>query len=107
MAAVQNNRRTSALTQGLLYIVIVIAILVMVNFFANRYNKSYDATTNKQFTLSDQTVKLAKNLQQPLTITYWDQPTKFKAAQDLLDRYKNLSPKVDVLYLDADKKRTQ
>lgn len=107
MAAVQNNRRTSALTQGLLYIVIVIAILVMVNFFANRYNKSYDATTNKQFTLSDQTVKLAKNLQQPLTITYWDQPTKFKAAQDLLDRYKNLSTKIDVQYNDADKKRTQ
>jgi ABC-type uncharacterized transport system involved in gliding motility auxiliary subunit len=107
MAAVQNNRRTSALTQGLLYMVIVIAILVIINFFANRYNKSYDATTNKQFTLSDQTVKLAKNLQQPLTITYWDQPTKFKAAQDLLDRYKNLSTKIDVQYNDADKKRTQ
>jgi ABC-type uncharacterized transport system involved in gliding motility auxiliary subunit len=107
MAALQNNRRSSALTQGLLYIVIVFAILVMVNFFANRYNKSYDATANKQFTLSDQTVKLAKNLQQPLTITYWDQPTKFKAAQDLLDRYKNLSPKIDVQYNDADKKRTQ
>jgi ABC-type uncharacterized transport system involved in gliding motility auxiliary subunit len=107
MAASTNNRRTSALGQGLLYIVIVIAILVIVNFFANRYNKSYDTTSNKQFTLSDQTVKIVKNLQQPLTITYWDQPTKFKAAQDLLDRYKNLSPKLDVIYNDADKKRTQ
>jgi|HubBroStandDraft_4_1064222.scaffolds.fasta_scaffold130191_1 ABC-type uncharacterized transport system involved in gliding motility auxiliary subunit len=105
--AVNNNRRASALSQGLLYSVIVIAILVLINFFANRYNKSYDSTSNKQFTLSDQTVKIAKNLQQPLTITYWDQPTKFKAAQDLLDRYKNLSPKIDVLYMDADKKRTQ
>lgn len=107
MAAVNNNRRTSALTQGMIYSVIVIAILVMINFFANRYNKSYDSTSNKQFTLSDQTIKIAKNLQQPLTITYWDQPTKFKAAQDLLDRYKNLSPKIDVQYMDADKKRTQ
>jgi len=107
MAAINNNRRASALTQGLLYSVIVIAILVIINFFANRYNKSYDSTSNKQFTLSDQTIKIVKNLQQPLTITYWDQPTKFKPAQDLLDRYKNLSPKVDVLYMDADKKRTQ
>jgi len=107
MAATNNNRRASALTQGLMYSVIVIAILVLINFFANRYNKSYDSTSNKQFTLSDQTVKIAKNLQQPLTITYWDQPTKFKAAQDLLDRYKNLSPKIDVQYMDADKKRTQ
>ncbi len=107
MAAANNNRRASALTQGLMYTVIVIAILVLLNFFANRYNKSYDSTSNKQFTLSDQTVKIAKNLQQPLTITYWDQPTKFKPAQDLLDRYKNLSPKIDVQYMDADKKRTQ
>lgn len=105
--APKDNKRASALTQGLLYSVIVIAILVIVNFFANRYNKSYDSTANKQFTLSDQTVKIVKNLQQPLTITYWDQPTKFKAAQDLLDRYKNLSPKVDVQYKDADKYRTQ
>src|SRR5580700_8173266 len=105
--AVNNNRRASALSQGLMYSIIVIAILVLINFFANRYNKSYDSTSNKQFTLSDQTVKIAKNLQQPLTITYWDQPTKFKPAQDLLDRYKNLSTKIDVQYMDADKKRTQ
>ena len=107
MAPVTNNRRASALSQGLLYSVIVIAILVLINFFANRYNKSYDSTANKQFTLSDQTVKIAKNLQQPLTITYWDQPTKFKPAQDLLDRYQNLSTKVNVQYMDADKKRAQ
>jgi len=105
--ATTDNRRTSALTTGLTYTVIVIAILVMVNFFANRYNKSYDSTSSKKFTLSDQTIKIAKNLQQPVTITYWDQPTKFKVAQDLLDRYKNLSPKIDVVYADADKKRTQ
>jgi len=107
MAAANSNRRASALSQGLLYTVIVIAILAMINFFANRYNKSFDSTSNKKFTLSDQTIKIAKNLQQPLTITYWDQPTKFKAAQDLLDRYKNLSTKIDVQYMDADKKRTQ
>jgi ABC-type uncharacterized transport system involved in gliding motility auxiliary subunit len=107
MASQTNNRRTSALSLGLLYTVIVIAILVILNFVANRYNKSYDSTSTKQFTLSDQTIKIAKNLQQPLKITYWDQPTKFTAARDLLDRYKNLSPKIDVQYNDADKKYAQ
>ncbi len=48
-------------------------------------------------------VKIAKNLQQPLTITYWGSADKFKPAQDRLDRYKNLSPKIDVQYMDADK----
>jgi ABC-type uncharacterized transport system involved in gliding motility auxiliary subunit len=107
MADQTQSRRASALGQGLLYTLIVLAILVLINFFANRYNKSFDATANKQFTLSDQTVKLAKGLTQPLVITYWDQPTKFKPAQDLLDRYKNLSPKIDVQYMDVDKKKTQ
>ncbi len=86
------------------YVLIVVAVVGGVNFLANRYNKTYDTTANKQFTLSDQTIKIAKNLKQPVTITYWDQPTKFQAAHDLLDRYKNLSPKIDVQYMDADKK---
>ena len=90
-----------------LYTLIVIAILGGLNFLANRYNKSYDTTSNKKFTLSDQTEKIAKNLKQDVTITYWDQPTGFTDAHDLLDRYKNLSPKIDVRYKDADKKRTQ
>ena len=59
MAANKDNRRASALSQGLLYSVIVIAILVVINFFANRYNKSYDSTSSKKFTLSDQTIKIA------------------------------------------------
>ena len=42
-----------------------------------------------------------------MTITYWDQPTEFQGAHDLLDRYKNLSPKIDVQYEDTDKNRTQ
>src|SRR5271169_869954 len=107
MAAVNNNRRASALSQGLLYSVIVIAILVFINFFANRYNKSYDSTSNKQFTLSDQTIKIAKNLKQPVTIAYWDQSSKFEGARDLLDRYKNLSSDIKVEFNDTDKKRTQ
>lgn len=100
-------RQTKFVAYTALYIVIVVALMSGVNFLANRYDKSYDATANKQFTLSDQTIKIAKNLKQPLTITYWDQPTKFQAAHDLLDRYRSLSPKIDVEYMDVEKKITQ
>ncbi len=100
-------RQTKFWAYTTLYIAIVVAVVGGVNFLADRYNKSLDLTKNKQFTLSEQTEKIAKNLQKPVTITYWDQPTKFQGAHDLLDRYKNLSPKIDVEYMDADKKRTQ
>lgn len=100
-------RQTKYAAYTALYVLIVVAVVGGINFLANRYDKSYDTTANKKFTLSDQTSKIAKNLKQPVTITYWDQPTKFQAAHDLLDRYKNLSPKIDVQYMDTDKKRTQ
>ncbi len=103
----QKNRRASTFAQAAAYTLIVIAILGTLNFLANRYNKSYDSTSNKKFTLSDQTAKIVKNLQQNVTITYWDRPTGFQNARDLLDRYKNLSPKVDAVYEDVDKRRTQ
>jgi len=79
----------------------------VLNFLANRYNKTYDTTTSKQFTLSDQTEKIAKNLKQDVSISYWDQPTQFQAAHDLLDRYKNLSPKIDIHYEDLEKNITK
>ncbi len=100
-------RQTKFALYTAVYVLIVVAVVSTVNFLANRFNKTYDSTSNKRFTLSDQTAKIAKNLKQDVTITYWDQPTKFQTAQDLLDRYKNLSPKVKVQYMDTDKKRTQ
>jgi ABC-type uncharacterized transport system involved in gliding motility auxiliary subunit len=105
--AQQNPQRTSNLLTALAYIVIMIAILATVNFLANRYNQSHDFTQNKKFTLSDQSEKIAKNLKQDVSITYWGQPGNFQGAKDLLDRYKALSTKIDVHYNDADKMRLQ
>ncbi len=89
------------------YVLIVLAVVGVLNFLANRYNKTYDTTSSKQFTLSDQTVKIAKGLKQDVSISYWDQPTQFQAAHDLLDRYKNLSTKIDVHYEDLEKNITK
>jgi ABC-type uncharacterized transport system involved in gliding motility auxiliary subunit len=103
----QKKRRTVTFTQAIIYSVIMIAILATINFLSNRYDKSYDATSNKKFTLSDQSAKIAKSLKQNVVISYWDRSERFKNARDLFDRYKNLSPKIDVQYYDPDKKVTQ
>jgi ABC-type uncharacterized transport system involved in gliding motility auxiliary subunit len=107
MAQTTSQRRTATLATAVLYSLVVVAILGTLNFLANRYNKSYDSTSNKRFTLSEQTEKIAKNLQQDVAITYWGQPTGFTEAKDLLDRYQNLSSKIDVHYEDVEKKPTQ
>ncbi len=89
-----------------LYALVVIAALVMINWLANRYNKTYDATSNKLYTLSEQTQKIVKGLGNDATITYIDRTSAFDQAKGLLDRYANLSSKVHVKYVDFVKNPT-
>jgi len=96
-------RQTKYAAYAVTYILVVIAIVVVANVLADRYNKSYDATANKRYSLSDQTAKIVKGLKQPATITYFNQSTRFRDGRDLLDQYANLSPKVQVKYVDPDK----
>ncbi|MEI9812345.1 MAG: GldG family protein [Acidobacteriota bacterium] len=104
--AATSPKRVTNFAQAMAYTAIVIAILAAVNFLANRYNKSVDTTANKRYTLSDQTVKIAKDLKQDITISFWDRPDAFTTAKDLLDRYETLSPHVKVVYQDLEKNRT-
>jgi len=97
-------RQTKYTAYVVLYTLIVIAVLGMANWLANRHNKTYDSTANKRFSLSDQTEKVVKNLKQDVRIKYFDKTSEFGRARDLLDRYDNLSPKLAVDYIDPDKK---
>jgi ABC-type uncharacterized transport system involved in gliding motility auxiliary subunit len=96
-------RQTRYAAYATTYILIVIAAVVVVNVLADRFNKSYDATSNKRYSLSDQTSKIVKGLKQNAIITYFNQSTHFRDGKDLLDEYRNLSPKVKVEYVDPDK----
>jgi ABC-type uncharacterized transport system involved in gliding motility auxiliary subunit len=96
-------RQTRYAAYAAAYIVIVIAAVVVANILADRYNKSYDSTANKRYSLSDQTAKIVKGLKHNATITYFNQSTRFRDGKDLLEQYANLSPKVQVKYVDPDK----
>ncbi len=88
----------------LTYLVVIVAVLGATNWLASRHNKSYDSTSNKRFSLSEQTAKVVKELKRDVTVTYFDKSTEFGRARDLLDRYGNLSTKLRVVYIDPDKK---
>ena len=97
-------RQTKYVAYVTLYIVVALAVVTVANVLADRYDKSYDATANKQYSLSDQTTKVIKGLKQDVTITYFAQDSQFGTAKNKLDMYANLSPKVHVVYVDPDKK---
>ncbi len=97
-------RQTQYAAYASVYILIVLAVLAAVNFLANRYDKSYDSTTNKQFSLSDQTIKVVKGLKSDVQLNYFGPQNEFRMARDTLDRYSSLSPKLRVTYIDPERK---
>ncbi len=103
-ASLLKARQTKYVAYATVYILVVIAIVTVANVLADRYNKTYDGTANKRYSLSEQTAKIVKGLKQDATITYFDQSTRFQSAKDLLEQYQNLSPKIKVEYVDPDKK---
>jgi ABC-type uncharacterized transport system involved in gliding motility auxiliary subunit len=96
-------RQTKYGAYAAIYVLVVLAIVVVANVLADRFNKSYDTTSNKRYSLSDQTKKIVTGLKQNANITYFNQSTRFQQGKDLLDQYANLSPKVHVDYVDSDK----
>jgi len=97
-------RQTKYAAYATTYILVILAVLVAVNFLGNRYDKSYDSTSNKQFSLSDQSKKVVHGLKGDIHITYFDRDSAFAGAHNLLDRYSNMSPKVHVAFIDPVKK---
>jgi ABC-type uncharacterized transport system involved in gliding motility auxiliary subunit len=89
-----------------LYTIVVIAVLVLVNWLGQRYNKTVDTTSNKRFTLSQETEKIVSGLKEPATIAYLDKASGFEQARGILDRYKNLSSKIKIQYIDYQKQPT-
>src|SRR3984957_19527468 len=100
------TRQTKYAGYVTVYIIVILAVIVAANFLANRYNKTFDATANKRYSLSDQTKKVVGELKQDLTIQYFDRSTGMQGAKDLLDRYASLSPKLHIKYVDLLKNPT-
>jgi ABC-type uncharacterized transport system involved in gliding motility auxiliary subunit len=96
-------RQTKYAAYAFTYILVIVAVVVVANVLADRYNKSFDSTSNKRYSLSDQTAKIVKGLKEPATITYFNQSTRFRDGKDLLDQYSNLSHKLHIKYVDPDK----
>jgi gliding motility-associatede transport system auxiliary component len=97
-------RQTKYSAYMAVYIIVILAVLAGINFLGNRYSKAYDATKNKRFTLSDQTIKIVQGLKTPVKLVYFGETNSFPEGRNLLDRYSALSSRISVQYVDPVKK---
>ena len=76
-----------------LYTLIVIALIVLVNWFVSNHDKRWDMTPNKKYSLSDQTRKILKGLNKNVTIYAFDQRAQlWRAPRRAGDVFFRLQP---------------
>ncbi|HUK33918.1 MAG TPA: GldG family protein [Vicinamibacterales bacterium] len=85
-------------------VLVVLAILVAINYIGAKQNKRWDLTTNKQFSLSDQTRTVLQKLDSPLDVTVFTRESDFQPFKDKLKEYEYVSKNVKTDYVDPDKK---
>ncbi len=85
------------------YTLIALAIVVSVNYFADRYPRHWDLTPNKKYTLSPQTQKVVRNLSRDVTIYVFDRERTFQERHDLLNLYASASHRITVRYVEPDR----
>jgi ABC-type uncharacterized transport system involved in gliding motility auxiliary subunit len=106
IAKVYERRQARYGTLAATSVLVVLAILVAINYIAGKQNKRWDLTTNKQFSLSDQSRNVLRKLDAPLKITVFARELEFGRYQDKLKEYEYLSKNVSTEYVDPDKKPT-
>ncbi len=82
---------------------LILGILSGVAFLTHKFPQRADLTKNKVHTLSDQTEKLIRGLQQDVQITFFSKVAQRDEFKLLFDRYSALSTKFKVEYADPDK----
>ncbi len=85
-------------------VLVVLGILIAINYISTKYNKRWDLTATKQFSLSDQTKKVLKDLKEPVRIRVFAKTEEFQRFRDRLDEYNYHTKLVTTEYIDPDKR---
>jgi ABC-type uncharacterized transport system involved in gliding motility auxiliary subunit len=103
MGVALGSRATKYGANALIYTLAFIALLVALNYLANRHDHRFDTTIEKVFSLSSQSVNVVKNLNKPLKLYGFFQAGENQQAKDLYEAYAYASPKVSYEMVDPDK----
>jgi len=84
-------------------VVLLVGILAFVNYLGAQHVKRVDMTTEKIYSLSDQSVSVAEQVKAPLHIRAFYPGGDYAPARDLLDLYKSKNNKISYEFIDPDK----
>jgi len=94
--------RTGTLSAGVL---LILALLLVVNYFAWKYYKRFDWTRSRLYTLSSKSLEVVKRLDRDVDAVVFLRPQDdlYQPVKELLTRYGAASPRIHVRMIDPEK----
>jgi ABC-type uncharacterized transport system involved in gliding motility auxiliary subunit len=84
-------------------VVLLVAVLALVNYLGAQHVKRVDMTTEKIYSLSDQSVNVAEQVKDNLRMKAFYPGGDYAPARDLLDLFKSRNNKISAEFIDPDK----
>lgn len=94
-------------TMSIVSVVVFVGILVAINYLSTRQNKRWDLTANQVYSLSDQTIKILRDLKEPVQVTVFERNDRQDVHKDRLDEYGYYSTQLKTEYIDPDREPTR
>jgi ABC-type uncharacterized transport system involved in gliding motility auxiliary subunit len=98
--------RTGTLSAGVL---LIAALLVIVNYFGDKYHKRFDWTSSSLYTLSEKSENVVRDLKKDVDFIVFLQPGDelYQPVRELLSQYDAASQRVRVRYVDPQRDRLE
>lgn len=108
IASLLKHKNTASGFNIALQIAAVIGILSAVNYFGTRHQLRVDLTENKQYSLSEQSLKVVKDLKEPISVMLFVRRTDSYAQnlETLWKQYSYVSDKIKLEIIDVDQNPT-
>jgi ABC-type uncharacterized transport system involved in gliding motility auxiliary subunit len=94
-----SKRSTRLGTNTLVLSIAFIAILGFLNYLGYRHHKRFDLTSEKLYSLSDQTRKIVSGLQKDVRVIHFSKDDN-QVLKDLVTEYRNISPRINYERID-------
>lgn len=94
-------------TMSIVSVVAFIGILAAINYIGSRQNKRWDFTANQVYSLSDQTIRILRELKEPVRVTVFDRNDREGVQMDRIEQYQYYSSQLTAEFVDPDREPTR
>jgi gliding motility-associatede transport system auxiliary component len=84
-------------------VLLIAGVLAMVNYLGAAHQKRFDLTTEKTYSLSEESVRVADQVKEDVHIKAFYPGGEYAPAKDLLELFRNRNRKISYEFIDPDK----